>query len=167
MSLRELKMRGIILPMLILALLWGCASNPEPLWEEEISSEVTIADEYTPEVIVPQDWNRFYIAVFNEEDETINSFLSQGFDIGLWQEELAELLYFEIYHSVQGFESRYLEGPLDPETQAYYDELEQQLIRLCQRLKELGLKPGNTGDLIAAATFREFPALVKWLETQF
>jgi hypothetical protein len=118
-------------------------------------------------VIDPQDWNRFYIAVFNEEDETINSFLSQGFDIGLWQEELAELLYFEIYHSVQGFESRYLEGPLDPETQAYYDELEQQLIRLCQRLKELGLKPGNTGDLIAAATFREFPALVKWLETQF
>ncbi len=150
--------RHMLLLLLILALLWGCAANQPPTTEE---------GQYLPEEIDPQDWNRFYIAVFNEEESTIAEFFARGFEIKLWQEELAENLYFEIYHSIQGFESRYLNGPLDPAAQAYYDELEQSLIGLCQRLRDLGLQPSNKGDLIAAATFREFPALVKWLETEF
>ncbi len=156
-----------ILVLLILALLWGCAANPEPLREEQLASGVPEAGEYLPEEIDPLDWNRFYLAVFNEEESTVAEFIARGFDINLWQEGLAENLYFEIHHSIEGFESRYLNGPLDPETQTYYTELEQSLIALCQRLKNLGLKPENRGDLIAAATFREFPALVKWLETEF
>ncbi len=159
--------RHMLLLLLILALLWGCAANPETLREEKLASGVPEEGQYLPEEIDPQDWNRFYIAVFNEEESTIAEFFARGFEIKLWQEELAENLYFEIYHSIQGFESRYLNGPLDPAAQAYYDELEQSLIGLCQRLRDLGLQPSNKGDLIAAATFREFPALVKWLETEF
>ncbi len=160
-------MRRVTWLLLVFALLWGCASNKELEREEESFYEVLEEETWVPEVIDPQDWNRFYIAVFNAEDEVIGEFLNQGFDIREYGEELAENLYFEIYHSVEGFESRYLEGPLDPETQAYYDDLEQQLIRLCQRLKELGLEPDNTEDLISAATFREFPDLSEWLEQEF
>ncbi|MCB5246411.1 MAG: hypothetical protein LHW57_00100 [Candidatus Cloacimonetes bacterium] len=154
-----------ILAILLLTLLWSCASVKELPQEEEY--ETLAEEEYVPEEIDPTDGNRFYIAVFNEEDEVVEEFLARGFEIGKFQEDLAEKLYFEIYHSVEGFESRYLEGPLDTDTQAYYDELEQQLIGLCQRLKDLGLEPNNPEDLISAATFREFPALVKWLATEF
>ncbi len=160
-------MRLFLLPMLIVVLLCGCAANREPLPPKQTEPGFTPKEESTPEQIDPQDWNRFYIAVFNAEAEVIREFLAQGFEIGKYQEELSESLYFEIYHSVQGFESRYLEGPLDPETKAYYDELEQSLISLCQRLRDLGFRPSNQGDLISAATFREFPSLIEWLEREF
>ncbi len=157
----------MLLLLLILALLWGCAANPDPLREEKLAPGVPEESEFLLEEIDPQDWDSFYLAVFNAEESTIAEFLARGFELKLWQEELAEKLYLEIHNSVPGFTSRYLNGPLDPAAQAYYDGLEQSLIGLCQRLRDLGLQPSNKGDLIAAATFREFPALVKWLEKEF
>ncbi len=151
-------MRRFMLLVLLFALLGGCAANKEQLPENE---------EYVPEKIFPEDWARFYIAVYNEEDDVIAEFMDLGFDIDLYQEDLTQSLYYEIYHSIQGFVSRYVDGPLDPETEAEYEELEQSLIGLCKRLKDVGLKPEDPGDLISAATFREFPALVEWLSTEF
>ncbi len=156
-------MRASLVFVLVLALLWGCASKKVQPRGIENGNHSPAADVEAD----PQDWEGFYAAVLNEEDELVEQFLARGFDLDLHQENLAEYLYFEIYHSIQGFESRYLEGPLDPETQAYYAGLEQDLIALCQRLKDLGLKPGNTEDLVSAAVFREFPALVEWLNQEF
>lgn len=160
-------MRRIIWCILVLVLLSGCSANRKQSGEEEPGYEYVLEEEYVPEDIDFQDWSRFYIAVYNEEDDAIAWFMDQGFAPGQYQEDLSKSLYFEIYHSIQGFESRYVDGPLNPEIQAEYDELEQSLIGLCKRFKDLGFEPDNSDDLVEAATFREFPALAQWLETEF
>ncbi|GEM_PF-6488329 len=113
------------------------------------------------------DWTDFYISVVNDEPEVSTAMLAAGFDVNQHSEDISQSLYFEIYHSIQGFESRYLDGPLDEETQRYYDGMEDWLIGICARLQALGFNPPNKGDLIAAAVFREYPRLIAWLEENF
>lgn len=152
--------------ILVLGLL-SCArqkARDEQIRKWEAQNE-ELEQHYEPEAI--PDWSLFYVAMYNEDQEQVDQLLANGFQVNDYRDNFSESLYFEIYHSIQGFESRYLNGPLDSETERYYTELEDRLIDLFARFQALGFKPTNKGDLLSAAAFREFPRLKAMLEQSF